>query len=84
MSQLEIRIWLLGAKFEEYKPLEFYENTDRSGWNKGIDDKWHFAMVIQNGKIMDWSNPQPKSGLKELVNDPKVDLKEINALSFEI
>jgi hypothetical protein len=41
-------------------------------------------MVIQNGKIMDWSNPQPKPGLKELENDPKADLKEINVLSFEI
>ncbi|KAI8991673.1 thiamine diphosphate-binding protein [Mycotypha africana] len=56
----------MGAKFEEIKPFEFKDNADRYGWSKGLDDKWHFGMFIENGKIKDWPDFQPKSGLKEL------------------
>ncbi|KAL7323910.1 Sulfite reductase [NADPH] subunit beta [Mucor circinelloides] len=62
-NEIETR---MGAKFEEAKPYVFSDNADRYGWTKGVDDKWHFCMFIENGKIKDWPDFQPKTGLKEL------------------
>ncbi|KAI8379749.1 thiamine diphosphate-binding protein [Radiomyces spectabilis] len=55
-----------GIKFEEPRPFEFKDNADRYGWSKGVDDKWHFCMFIENGKVKDWPDFQPKTGLREL------------------
>jgi sulfite reductase beta subunit-like hemoprotein len=62
-NEIETR---MGVKFEETKPYVFKDNADRYGWTKGLNDKWHFCMFIENGKIKDWPDFQPKSGLKEL------------------
>ncbi|KAI8373988.1 thiamine diphosphate-binding protein [Choanephora cucurbitarum] len=62
-NEIETR---MGTKFEETRSYEFTDNADRYGWSKGLDDKWHFGMFIENGKIKDWPDFQPKSGLREL------------------
>ncbi|KAG1456680.1 hypothetical protein G6F55_006370 [Rhizopus delemar] len=62
-NEIETR---MGAKFQETAPFEFKDNADRYGWTKGVGDKWHFCMFIENGKIKDWPDFQPKSGLREL------------------
>ncbi|KAI7900993.1 thiamine diphosphate-binding protein [Cokeromyces recurvatus] len=62
-NEIETR---MGAQFEDPKPFEFKDNADRYGWTKGVDDKWHFCMFIENGKVKDWPDFQPKSGLCQL------------------
>ncbi|KAI9244802.1 thiamine diphosphate-binding protein [Sporodiniella umbellata] len=62
-SEIENR---MGTKFQVPAPYEFKDNADRYGWTKGVDDKWHFCMFIENGKIKDWPDFQPKTGLREL------------------
>ncbi|CAO3677514.1 unnamed protein product [Rhizopus stolonifer] len=62
-NEIETR---MGAKFQEPAVYEFKDNADRYGWTKGVDDKWHFCMFIENGKIKDWPDFQPKTGLREL------------------
>ncbi|CAO3701383.1 hypothetical protein G6F70_004741 [Rhizopus microsporus] len=62
-NEIETR---MGAKFQDPAPFEFKDNADRYGWTKGVGDKWHFCMFIENGKVKDWPDFQPKSGLREL------------------
>ncbi|RCI05979.1 hypothetical protein CU098_011771 [Rhizopus stolonifer] len=62
-NEVEVR---MGAKFQDIVPFEFKDNADRYGWTKGVGDKWHFCMFIENGKVKDWPDFRPKSGLREL------------------
>ncbi|KAG2199636.1 hypothetical protein INT47_005161 [Mucor saturninus] len=63
VNEIETR---MGAKFQPPVDFTFTDNADRYGWTKGVDDKWHFCMFIENGKIKDWPDFQPKTGLREL------------------
>ncbi|KAI9360694.1 hypothetical protein BD770DRAFT_384647 [Pilaira anomala] len=63
VNEIETR---MGTKFQPAAEYHFTDNADRYGWTKGIDDKWHFCMFIENGKIKDWPDFQPKTGLREL------------------
>ncbi|KAG0173622.1 hypothetical protein DFQ28_011114 [Apophysomyces sp. BC1034] len=55
-----------GFDLEEAKPFEFTDNADRYGWTKGVGDKWHFCMFIENGKVKDWPDFPVRTGLREL------------------
>ncbi|KAF7729462.1 hypothetical protein EC973_004442 [Apophysomyces ossiformis] len=55
-----------GFKLEEAKPFEFKDNADRYGWTKGVGDKWHFCMFVENGKVKDWPDFPVRTGLREL------------------
>ncbi|KAI9030845.1 thiamine diphosphate-binding protein [Phycomyces nitens] len=55
-----------GATFAEPAEYEFKDNADRYGWTKGVDDKWHFCMFVENGKIKDTPEFQVRTGLREL------------------
>ncbi|GAA5813017.1 hypothetical protein MFLAVUS_006483 [Mucor flavus] len=63
VNEIETR---MGTKFQPAAEYNFTDNADRYGWTKGVDDKWHFCMFIENGKIKDWPDFQPKTGLREL------------------
>ncbi|OZJ02483.1 hypothetical protein BZG36_04363 [Bifiguratus adelaidae] len=71
-SEVESR---LGYKLEEPRPYEFTDNADRYGWTKGVDDKWHFGMYIENGKVKDWPDMPCKTGLRELAKWHKGDFR---------
>tara|TARA_R110001592_G_scaffold63789_7_gene195696 strand:- start:12406 stop:14130 length:1725 start_codon:yes stop_codon:yes gene_type:complete len=60
-----------GVIFGESRPYEFTERGDRIGWVKGIDNKYHLTVFIENGRILDFSNnkganKQLKTGLKKI------------------
>ncbi|CAO3648618.1 unnamed protein product [Cunninghamella echinulata] len=55
-----------GYTFEEARAFEFKDNADRYGWTKGVGDKWHFCMFIENGKVKDFPDFQVRTGLREL------------------
>ncbi|KAG2220182.1 hypothetical protein INT45_005355 [Circinella minor] len=55
-----------GVTFEPEAPFVFRDNADHYGWVKGVEDKWHFGMFIENGKVKDWPDFPCKTGLREL------------------
>ena len=60
-----------GVIFGESRPYEFTDRGDRIGWVKGIDNKYHLTVFIENGRILDFSNDKGankplKTGLKKI------------------
>ena len=55
-----------GIKFEPTRDYKFTSRGDRIGWVKGIDDKWHLTLFIENGRILDYPDKPLKTGLLEI------------------
>ncbi|MDW8845689.1 assimilatory sulfite reductase (NADPH) hemoprotein subunit [Erwinia sp. MMLR14_017] len=53
-------------KFEPIRPYEFTTRGDRIGWVKGIDDKWHLTLFIENGRLLDYPGRPLKTGIAEI------------------
>ncbi|EOC1351872.1 assimilatory sulfite reductase (NADPH) hemoprotein subunit [Cronobacter dublinensis] len=64
-----------GVTFEPVRPYEFTGRGDRIGWVKGIDDKWHLTLFIENGRILDFPDRPLKTGLKEIAKIHKGDFR---------
>lgn len=62
-QEVEKRAAITFAKPGAY---EFTERGDRIGWVKGIDNKWHLTVFIENGRILDFTNKPLKSGLLKI------------------
>ncbi|AGI30477.1 assimilatory sulfite reductase (NADPH) hemoprotein subunit [Bacillus subtilis] len=62
-EELENRLgWSLGAA----KPYHFDHNGDRYGWVEGIEDKWHFTLFVEGGRITDYDDYKLMTGLREI------------------
>ncbi|KIU05601.1 assimilatory sulfite reductase (NADPH) hemoprotein subunit [Bacillus subtilis] len=62
-EELENRLsWSL----EEAKPYHFDHNGDRYGWVEGIEDKWHFTLFVEGGRITDYDDYKLMTGLREI------------------
>lgn len=55
-----------GITFEPVRPYEFTTRGDRFGWVKGIDNKWHLTLFIENGRLLDYPGRPLKTGLAEI------------------
>jgi len=55
-----------GITFEPIRPYAFTTRGDRFGWVKGIDNKWHLTLFIENGRLMDYPGRPLKSGVAEI------------------
>ncbi|MEI6897605.1 MAG: assimilatory sulfite reductase (NADPH) hemoprotein subunit [Psychromonas sp.] len=55
-----------GITFATPGAYEFTERGDRIGWVKGIDNKWHLTVFIENGRILDFVGKPLKSGLNKI------------------
>lgn len=55
-----------GVTFAAPGEYEFTERGDRIGWVKGIDNKWHLTVFIENGRILDFDGKPLKSGLVKI------------------
>ncbi len=55
-----------GVTFAAPGEYEFTERGDRIGWVKGIDNKWHLTVFIENGRILDFDGKPLKSGLNKI------------------
>ncbi|URQ60150.1 assimilatory sulfite reductase (NADPH) hemoprotein subunit [Pantoea alhagi] len=55
-----------GITFEPIRPYEFTTRGDRFGWVKGIDNKWHLTLFIENGRLLDYPGRPLKSGIAEI------------------
>src|SRR5690625_4265931 len=56
----------LGWELEDARDYSFDHNGDRYGWVKGSNDKWHFTLFIQNGRILDTDDYPLMTGLREI------------------
>ncbi|MEE3661293.1 assimilatory sulfite reductase (NADPH) hemoprotein subunit [Brenneria sp. g21c3] len=64
-----------GVAFEAIRPYEFTGRGDRIGWVKGIDNKWHLTLFIENGRILDYPGRPLKTGLAEIAKIHKGDFR---------
>lgn len=63
------------VKFSEVRPYEFTERGDRFGWVKGIDEKYHLTLFIENGRILDYPGKTLKTGCAEIAKIHKGDFR---------
>lgn len=56
----------LGWSLEEAKLYHFDHNGDRYGWVEGIEDKWHFTLFVEGGRITDYDDYKLMTGLREI------------------
>ncbi|MDO3662926.1 assimilatory sulfite reductase (NADPH) hemoprotein subunit [Bacillus sp. C28GYM-DRY-1] len=56
----------LGWRLEEAKPYHFDHNGDRYGWVEGIEDKWHFTLFVEGGRVTDYDDYKLMTGLREI------------------
>lgn len=56
----------LGWELQPARLFEFEHNGDRYGWVKGINNKWHFTLFIENGRIKDHEEYKLMTGLLEI------------------
>lgn len=64
-----------GVKFEQSRPYEFTERGDRIGWVEGIDGKYHLALFIENGRLLDFPGKPLKTGVAEIAKIHKGDFR---------
>ncbi|KXN81529.1 Sulfite reductase [NADPH] subunit beta [Leucoagaricus sp. SymC.cos] len=57
---------LLGYTLEPPRPFSFDRNVDDFGWHVGEDDRHHFMMFIENGRVQDEPGRDFKTGLREI------------------
>ncbi|MGM0906244.1 MAG: assimilatory sulfite reductase (NADPH) hemoprotein subunit [Pseudomonadota bacterium] len=55
-----------GFLFEPIRPYKFTSRGDRFGWIRGIDERDHLTLFIENGRILDYPHRSLKSGLAEI------------------
>ncbi len=55
-----------GISAERPMPFEFKSNADRYGWTKGSDNKWHYTLFIENGRLKDTPSRKVKSAIREI------------------
>ncbi len=65
----------LGYPLDEGKPFSFEDTGDRYGWVKGVDNKWHLTLFIQNGRIKDYQDLPLRTGLREIAKIHKGDFR---------
>lgn len=64
-----------GVVFSQSRPYEFTGRGDRFGWVKGIDNKEHLTVFIENGRILDFPNKPLKSGMAKIAQIHKGDFR---------
>ncbi|MEM0637189.1 assimilatory sulfite reductase (NADPH) hemoprotein subunit [Providencia rettgeri] len=55
-----------GVTFEPIRHYQFTERGDKIGWLKGIDNRWHLTLFIENGRLIDLDNKPLKTGVAEI------------------
>lgn len=69
-----------GVSFAQSRPYEFTDRGDRIGWVKGIDNKHHLTVFIENGRILDTANNKGvfkslKTGMKKIAEIHRGDFR---------
>lgn len=62
-DQVEAR---LGYSLGEERPFSFEDNGDRYGWTEGVDNRWHYTLFVQNGRLRDTEALKARTALREI------------------
>lgn len=65
----------LGFKLKPLVAISEYKTCDHIGWSKQSNGKWYLGLFIENGRICDQGERKIKSGLKEIVEKFKPDIR---------
>ncbi|EMU9000791.1 assimilatory sulfite reductase (NADPH) hemoprotein subunit [Providencia rettgeri] len=55
-----------GVDFEPIRPYQFTERGDKIDWLKGVDNRWHLTLFIENGRLIDLADKPLKTGVAEI------------------
>lgn len=64
-----------GVTFGPSRDYEFTARGDRIGWVKGVDNKHHLTLFIENGRILDYPEKPLKTGCAEIAKIHKGDFR---------
>ncbi len=56
----------LGFALDAARDVTFTQNGDVYGWQTGGDDRWHYTLFIQNGRVRDEGEQRMMSGLRAI------------------
>lgn len=71
-KELEARC---GFKLQEARPYKFTERKDHFGWAQNSEGKWHYALFVENGRVLDDENILLKSALLKVAETGKVNFR---------
>ncbi|HHR5901292.1 TPA: assimilatory sulfite reductase (NADPH) hemoprotein subunit [Providencia alcalifaciens] len=64
-----------GVQFETIRPYQFTQRGDQIGWLKGIDNRWHLTLFVENGRLIDLADKPLKTGVAEIAKIHKGDFR---------
>lgn len=64
-----------GIKALHAKPFDFKTTSDRYGWTKGLENKWHYTLFVENGRVKDTEKSKMKTALSEIAKIHKGDFR---------
>jgi len=56
----------LGWKLQPARPFHFEHNGDRYGWVKGSNNRWHYTLFVQSGRVKDTEGYLLMTALREI------------------
>lgn len=56
----------LGRALDEPRPVRFDTSADAQGWTRGPDDRWHYTLFVENGRVTDRPDARLQSGLRAI------------------
>lgn len=65
----------LGWQLLKAQPFEFISNSDRYGWVRGHDGRWHANLYIENGRIKDAGDYRLRTGLRKIAEQHSGDFR---------
>ncbi|TKI08833.1 assimilatory sulfite reductase (NADPH) hemoprotein subunit [Martelella alba] len=64
-----------GIRFAPIRPYQFTTRGDRYGWIKGVENRWHLTLFIENGRLVDYPDRPLRSGMAEIARIHKGDFR---------
>ena len=65
----------LGWDLEPPRPYQFLDRSDRYGWTKASDGRWHLTLYFENGRIRDDADHPCMTGLREIARAHRGDFR---------
>ncbi|MGE0766818.1 MAG: NADPH-dependent assimilatory sulfite reductase hemoprotein subunit [Hyphomicrobiaceae bacterium] len=56
----------LGTRLGAPRPYHFERTSDRLGWHKGSNGRWHLGLFVENGRIADRPGHRLRTALREV------------------
>ena len=56
----------LGRPLQPARPIELESSSDRYGWVRGHDGRWHYTLFVENGRVADRPNAALQTGLRTI------------------